>query len=103
MNALTVFANVTGISDSIPYTNPHLMNRIHQTAKNMNGYEIVAHQRKRCPPPPLLQGGLTPRGEPEAIADYKYFYELAAAWSVTATEHQLTSLETILTADGSIH
>ncbi|EAT07474.1 hypothetical protein SKA58_19625 [Sphingomonas sp. SKA58] len=109
MNALHQFEDVAGIANGIGITNPHLLNRIRATAANLDHYEIAAHlnnaignaadaaHARSYEEEYLLEASA------ETITDYEYYHELAAAWSVVATEHQLTSLETILANDGSVH
>ena len=109
MNALTSFTDVAGISHGILYSNPHLVSRIRKQAENLDHYEIAAHLGN------AISGAADAAharsyeedylmdASPETIADYEYFHDLAAAWSIVATEHQLTSLETIFANDGSVH
>lgn len=109
MNALTNFDDVAGIANGILFSNPHLVSRLRRTAENLNHYEIAAHlcnaitsaadaaHARSYEEEYLLEASA------ETIADYEYYHDLAAAWSVIATEHQLSSLDTILTNDGSVH
>lgn len=109
MNALTSFADVAGIGHGILFTNPHLVNRLRGIAENLNHYEIAAHlgnaitSANDADHARSYEEAYLLEASPETIADCEYYNELAAAWSIVATEHHLTSLETILTNDGSVH
>lgn len=106
---LTSFSEIAGVSHGIEAINPCMVARIRQAADTLNRYEIAA-----CLADAITEAADAAHaraweesqfGEASAdtIVDCEYYDDLAAAWSLIASEHGLTGPETILASDGSVH
>ena len=106
---LASFDEIAGVAHGIEVTNPWLVARIRRAAENLNAYEIAArlgqaiteatdaaHARD-------FEQAQFGEASADAIVDCEYYDELAAAWSLVASEHQLISADAIFSHVGSVH
>lgn len=106
---LASFDEIAGIAHGIEITNPAMVARIRNAADSLNRYEIsarlanaiteaadAAHAR-------AFEESQFGEASADAIVDCEYYDELAAAWSLVASEHQLISANAIFSHDGSVH
>ena len=103
------FDEIAGIAHGIEITNPAMVARIRRVADTLNRYEIAArladaiteatdaaHARD-------FEQAQFGEASADAIADCEYYDDLAAAWSLVASEHQLIVPHSIFAHDGSVH
>lgn len=109
MFAFTDFSEIATVSHSIAATNPAIVTRLRKQAARFTPNEIAA----------CLAGAIAnaadaaharaweeaQHGEasPDTIVDDEYYHDLAAAWALVATEHQISSLEGWLAGDSPLH
>src|SRR3546814_7014457 len=99
MFTLASFDEIAGIGHSIEITNPAMVARIRRVADTLNRYEIAArladaitdaadaaHTR-------AFEEAQFGEASADAIVDCEYYDELAAAWSLVASAHQLIRAE----------
>ena len=103
------FDAMPDIVDGIELDNPAMVARIRRAADKLSHYEISAH----------LANAITGAADAaharaweesnfgeasaDAIVDCEYYDDLAAAWSLVASEHQLIVPHSIFAHDGSVH
>jgi hypothetical protein len=104
MYSFTSFREIAGIPHGIDITNPGMVARIRRAADSLSPYEIAAHladavrQAADAAHARAYEEALLGEASADAIVDAEYHDELVAAWSLVASEHQLYSVETLLTA-----
>lgn len=109
MFTLTSFDDIAGIAHGIETTNPCMVERIRRAADSMGRHEIAArlgqtiteatdaaHARD-------FEQAQFGEASADAIVDCEYYDDLAAAWSLVASEHQLIVPHSIFAHDGSVH
>ena len=107
--SLTSFDDIAGIAHGIETTNPCMVERIRRAADSMGRHEIAArlgqaiteatdaaHARD-------FEQAQFGEASADAIVDCEYYDDLAAAWSLVASEHQLIVPHSIFAHDGSVH
>ncbi|ABQ71279.1 MULTISPECIES: hypothetical protein [Sphingomonadales] len=109
MFTLTSFDDIAGIAQGVEITNPNMVERIRRAADSLNRHEIAAHLGQAITEATdaahvrdfeEVQFG---EASADAIVDCEYYEDLAAAWSLIASEHQLTIPHSIFAHDGSVH
>lgn len=109
MFAFTDFSEIATVSHSIAVTNPAIVTRLRKQAARFTSNEIAAclanaivnatdaaHAR-------AWEEAQHGDASPDTIVDDEYYHDLAAAWALVATEHQLSSLEGWLGGDSPLH
>jgi len=99
----SILSDAIAFGDTIDILNPLLVARIRRAADTLNAYEIsaqlhdaiaeAAHARDVAHWEEYQLG----QASADAIVECEYHDELAAAWSLVASEHRL------ITHDGSVH
>lgn len=106
---LTSFNEIAGVSHGIEAINPCMVARIRRAADALTRYEIAARladaitEAAAAAHTRAWEESQFGEASADTIVDCEYFDELAAAWSLVASEHALISPETILAYDGSVH
>lgn len=104
MHLLTSFDEVAGIAHGIEITNPGMVARIRRAADSLNPHEIAARLgqavREAADAAHIraFEEAQFGQASADAIVECEYQDELASAWSLVATEHQLYSIDALLTA-----
>jgi len=103
------FDDVACITNGIALTNPTMVARIRGQAAHLSDYDIAAHLANAIASSTDAAHNLAweqhhyGESRAETLVDHEYFEDLAAAWSLVAIEHQLDSLDMVLTEDTAIH
>lgn len=103
------FDDVACITTSIAITNPAMVIRLRNQATHLSASDIAAHLAGAIANATDAAHALAweeeqfGEGRPETQVDHEYFEELVAAWSVIASEHQISSLDTYLLDMASVH
>ena len=103
MHISSSFDEIAGIACGIEITNPAMVARLRRAADSLSPYEIAASLAQAIAESTdadhlrAYEEAQFGEASPEAIVDAEYYEELAAAWSLVAGEHQLPSVETLLT------
>ena len=98
MFTLTSFDDIAGIAHGIETTNPCMVERIRRAADSMGRHEIAARLGQA-----ITEATDAAHARDFAIVDCEYYDDLAAAWSLVASEHQLIVPHSIFAHDGSVH
>lgn len=104
MYSLSSYHEIAGIAHGIDITNPGMVARIRRAADDLTAYEIAAQladavrQAADADHARAYEEAHFGEASADAIVDAEYYEELVAAWSLVASEHQLCSVETLLTA-----
>lgn len=103
------FDDVACITNGIAVTNPSMVTRIRNQASNLSEYEIAAHLGNAIASAADAGHNLAweecqyGESRAETLVDQEYFEELAAAWSLVASEHHLDSLDGLFAEDALVH
>lgn len=109
MFTLTSFDEIAGIAHGIETTNPCMVERIRRAADSLNRHEIAARladaitEANDAGHVRAFEEAQFGEASADAIVDCEYYDDLAAAWSLIASEHQLVSPHVLLAHDGSVH
>lgn len=103
------FDEIAGVAYGIEFTNPGMVDRIRRAADALNRYEIAARLAQAITEAAdaahtrAFEEAQFGEASADAIVDQEYYDDLAATWSLVASEHQLISLDAIFSHDGSVH
>jgi hypothetical protein len=106
---LTSFDEIVGIARGIEIVNPSMVDRIRRAANHLNRYEIAARLAQAITEAADAAHARAfaevhfGEASADANVDAEYYDDLAAAWSLVASEHQLISPDVLFTQDGSVH
>lgn len=106
---LASFDEIAGIGHSIEITNPAMVARIRRAADTLNRYEIAARladaitEAADAAHTRAFEEAQFGEASADAIVDCEYYDDLAATWSLVASEHQLINPDAIFAHDGSVH
>lgn len=104
---LASFDEIAGIAHGIEITNPGMVGRIRRAADTVSRYEIAARLAQAITEAAdaahtrAFEEAQFGQASADAIVDQEYYGELAAAWSLVASEHQLMGED--FADDGSVH
>ena len=105
----TNFDEIAGIAHGIEVTNPCMVERIRRAADGMGRHEIAAQladaitEATDAAHVRTFEEAQFGEASADAIVDQEYYDDLAAAWSLVASEHQLVSPHFLFAHDGSVH
>ena len=109
MFTLTSFDEIAGIAHGVETTNPAMVARIRRAADTLSRYEIAARladaitEAADAAHVRAFEEAQFGQASADAIVDCEYYDDLAAAWSLVASEHQLIVPHSIFAHDGSVH
>jgi hypothetical protein len=109
MFSFTSLHEISGVSHAIDAINPGLVRRIRRAADTLNRHEIAARLADAITEAAdaahirAWQKAEFGEASAEAIVDDEYQAELAAAWSLVASEQGLFSPELLIAADRPLH
>ena len=102
------FDDVACITTGIAINNPAMVARLRAQAHHLPASDIAAHlagaiaNATNAAHARAWEEDQFGEARPETQVDHEYFEELVAAWSLIASEHQITSLDALL-EEISIH
>ncbi|RVT38675.1 hypothetical protein [Sphingobium algorifonticola] len=103
------FDEIAGIAHGIEITNPAMVARIRRAADSLKPHEIAAYlasaitEAADAAHARAYEEDLFGEASADAIVDAEYHDELAEAWSLVASEHQIASFASLGIRDGAIH
>ena len=109
MFTLASFDEIAGVAHGVEITNPAMVARIRRAAEALNRYEIAARLAQAITEAAdaahtrAFEEAQFGEASADAIVDQEYYDDLAATWSLVASEHQLISPDAIFSHDGSVH